>query len=467
MPLLHLPFFTRRGPTDDWQSGKRTYGWNRPGAAGPGALILRSWRIAWPMTLIMLFEFLIGLTDVYVAGRVGRDVQAAYGFVIQLYFIFVVVANALTVGTVSVVSRLYTSGDKDELTAAIFSSLAVTGAAGVLFALVGVVFTPELIKLLNIPSQLKPICIPLVTIYSAGLFFEYLLTNCNGVLRSCGRITTSLRTMAVVCALNITLNIFFVFYTPLSFKGIALATALSAFAGSLINLSKVRKVMTGALTYSKRTVRRIIDIGWPMGALQVLWQLGSIVLFLILSALPQNKVEILAALTAGLRIESAVYLPAFAFNMANAVIVGNLLGEKKEEEAYRSGLATALTGVLMVALLVAAVILNARRIASLLSQNPIVVRESVRYLKIAMISEPFMACGAILGGGLSGAGDTRSVLARVAFSIWAVRIPLAYLFIVVLGFGAASVWWSMNISQFVQCYLIYRRYARRKWLLPS
>jgi len=192
--------------------------------------------------------------------------------------------------------------------------------------------------------------------------------------------------------------------------------------------------------------------------------LGSIALFLIISELPENRVEILAALTAGLRIESAIYLPAFAFNMANAVIVGNLLGEEKREEAYRSGLATAFTGVMLVTLLVAIVILNAPRIASLLSNNPVVVRESVRYLYIAMISEPFMAWGAILGGGLSGAGDTRNVLIRVALCIWVVRIPLAYLFVVVLGFGAAWVWWSMNISQFVQAYLLYRWYAKRKWL---
>jgi Na+-driven multidrug efflux pump len=70
--------------------------------------IIRSWSVSWPLTLIMLFEFLIGLTDVYIAGRVSKEVQATYGFVIQLYFIFIVIANALTVGTVSVVSRLFT-----------------------------------------------------------------------------------------------------------------------------------------------------------------------------------------------------------------------------------------------------------------------------------------------------------------------------------------------------------------------
>jgi Na+-driven multidrug efflux pump len=205
-------------------------------------------------------------------------------------------------------------------------------------------------------------------------------------------------------------------------------------------------------------------IGWPIGLLQVLWQLSSMVLFLILSTLPEQRVEILAALTTGLRIESAIYLPAFAFNMANAVIVGNLLGEKKEEEALRSGVVTAAIGVAIVAVMAIAVVLNARWIASLLSGNEVVIHESTKYLYISMLSEPFMAWGIILGGGLNGAGDTRSVLISVALSIWLVRIPLSYVFVALFGFGAVSVWWSMNLSQIVQAFLISKRYFSKRWL---
>lgn len=419
------------------------------------------------MTLIMFFEFLIGLTDVFVAGRVGKDIQAAYGFVIQLYFIFIVVANALTVGTVSVVSRLFTSGDKEQLTSAIFSSLSTTAGAGIILAFVGIVFSPALIGLLNIPDQVKPYTVPLVQIYSSGLLFHYIVINSNGILRSCDRIRVSLRTMAVVCCVNIVLNFFFVFFTPLGFKGIALATAAASFTGSLINLSYMKRLLTGIRTFSLSLIKKVVLIGWPMAAVQILWQTGSMVLFLILSELPKNRVEILAALTAGLRIESAIYLPAFAFNMANGVIVGNLLGEKKPEEAYKSGLVTALIGVSVVVFMALFIVVNARWIASLLSNNPIVARESVRYIYIAMISEPFMAWGIILGGGLTGAGDTRSVMVRVAMSIWFIRLPLAYLFVVILGYGAVSVWWCMNISQFVQCFLLYRRYAKKAWLAGS
>jgi MATE family multidrug resistance protein len=221
--------------------------------------------------------------------------------------------------------------------------------------------------------------------------------------------------------------------------------------------------MMGRKRLSLMVVKKMMGIGWPIGLLQVLWQFASMVLFLILSALPEHKVEILAALTTGLRIESMIYLPAFAFNMANAVIVGNLLGEKKPEEAYRSGMVTATIGVGIVTMMVITVILNAQWIVSFLSNNEIVIRESTKYIYISMISEPFMAWGVILGGGLNGAGDTKSVLMRIAFSLWLVRIPLSYLFVIGFGFGAASVWWSMNLSQFAQAFLISKRYFNKGW----
>ncbi|NWG02865.1 MAG: hypothetical protein HXY44_08430, partial [Syntrophaceae bacterium] len=115
----------------------------------------RSWSLSWPLTLIMVFEFFIGLTDVYIAGKVSKEIQATYGFVIQLYFIFIVIANALTVGTVSIVSRLYTSGDRNELTRAIFSSLLVALGTGMVLAVAGILFSPQIIRILNIPEELK------------------------------------------------------------------------------------------------------------------------------------------------------------------------------------------------------------------------------------------------------------------------------------------------------------------------
>lgn len=428
------------------------------------SFLRESWSMSWPMTLIMFFEFMTGLADVYIAGRVGKEIQAAYGFIIQLYFVFIIVGNALTVGAVSIISRLFAAGNKDDVTEAIYSTLSVTIVAGLVLGLGGLIFTSDIIALLNIPPTLKPLAIPLGVIYSAGLLFHYILIQTNGILRACKMVRVSMKTMVIVCICNIGLAFFLVFNTSLGYKGIAVATAISVFIGSIINIFRMLRLMDGRRRFSKIVTKSVMNIGWPSGLAQVMWQVHSMAIFLILSSLPKNNVETLAALSAGLRIESAIFLPAFAFNMANAVVIGNYLGERRTEEAFKGGIITALIGVPIVIVLTLIVILNARWIAPILSHNETVIAETVRYLYINMLSEPFMAWAIILGGGLMGAGDTRGVMVLMGMSLWLVRVPLCYLFVAILGFGAASVWWTMNLSQLIMALLISRRYFSKKWL---
>ncbi len=428
-------------------------------------LVSQSWSVSAPMTLIMVFEFLIGITDIYVAGKVGKETQAAYGFVIQLYFAFIIIANALTTGTVSVISRLFSSGDRVDLARAIFSVLVVTAAAGLIFGVLGIVLTPELIAIVNIPDRLKPLSAPLGQIYAAGLIFHYVLINTNGVLRSCKKVRLSLATMATVCGCNIFFNFFLVFGTPLGYTGIALATALSTLAGCLLNLRHLRALVPpSAMVFALERVREIAGIAWPFGLSQSLWQVHSMVLYLILSSLPRHSIEILAAFSAGLRIESAAFLPAIAFHMANAVMTGNLLGERRSAAAFRAGLVTAMMGVCLVILLALGVVITAPGLASLVSDNTVVMRETMTYLYINMLGEPFMALWVILAGALSGAGDTRSMMFIIAACTWLVRVPLCYLFVVVMGFEAHAVWWTMNLSQVLAAALMFRRYMGKKWL---
>ncbi|MDX1779151.1 MAG: MATE family efflux transporter, partial [Thermodesulfobacteriota bacterium] len=70
-----------------------------------GNIFSAIWGISWPMILIMLFNFVVGLTDIYVAGLINPRVQAAVGFVSQLYFLLIIIANAISTGSVALVSR--------------------------------------------------------------------------------------------------------------------------------------------------------------------------------------------------------------------------------------------------------------------------------------------------------------------------------------------------------------------------
>lgn len=427
------------------------------------AIAVKSWDISWPMIFIMFFEFVINLTDVYIAGKLGREYQAAVGFVSTLYFIFVVIGNALTIGTVAVTARQFAS-DRQAFADSAWSITVTILVLGGLLGVFGLLFSPLILSIIHIPREVKEVAGPLLEIYAASLVFHYFLINSNGLMRAGDMIRKSMSTMAVTALSNIILNFILVFHTPLGYRGIALSTALSVLLGCILNYLHLGPVLRQKKTFSRENVKRIAVIGWPAVLLRGAWQLGSTVLFLIIGSLPFHSVETLAAFTNGMRIESAIFLPAFAFNMANAVIVGNYLGQKKTDDAFRAGLITAFLSVIVIVILTLLVVLNAGQLSRFLSNDSIVVAESIRYIYISMISEPFMAWAVVLSGGLNGAGDTRSVMIIVVMSLWLVRIPLAYVLGITAGLGAPAIWWAMNASIFLHALFVTRRYLQRNWL---
>jgi len=423
-----------------------------------------SWSTSWPLIFVMLFEFLISITDVYIAGKLGKEYQASVGFVSQIYFIFIVLANAITIGSVSVLSRQFTSGEKRKFSDSVYSIILAVSAAGVVLSILGILLGPLTIDIMSIPEELKIICRPLIMILAGGMSFHYFLINSNGILRASRNVKKSMVTMAFVSSANIGLNFFLVFNTSLGYKGIALSTSLSYLLGSIINYIHVAALMERIKSFSFSLVKEVISIGWPSGLLQVAWTAGYTLLYLIVSMLPENNVDVIAAFTNGIRIEAAIYMPAFAFAMSSAVITGNFLGEKKSDNAFRSGIATGLTGVLFISVLSIFVIFNAGTLSGFLSVNPVVIGECKYYLIISMIGEPLTAWAMILGGSLNGAGDTKSVMVIVAASMWIVRLPLCYLLAIWMGLGSHAIWWSMNISILIHAVFITQRYLSRKWV---
>ncbi|MBN2040361.1 MAG: MATE family efflux transporter [Spirochaetes bacterium] len=427
-------------------------------------ILRHSWSISWPMIIIMLMDFFVGITDVYIAGKLGKEVQASIGFISQIYFVFMVIVNGITVGAVSLISRLFGAGKSDELSQAVTTLLFSSIAAGVLIGVPGVLFSGYGIRLLNLPESLKEYIIPLVKIYLGGVLFHYFLITSNGVLRSCKMVKHSLKAMVVVCTTNIVLNFFLVFFTPFGFYGIVVSTVISYAAGSFVNIFRISNICTGKKTFNISLLKRMFKIGWPTGLQQMAWHIGGTVLFLIVSMIPENTIAVIAALTNGLKIEAAIYVIAYAFNSANAVIIGNFLGEKRYKDAFKSGIVTGVLGVIIISIQTVIVILNADWIASIISPNHIVINETMRYLYINMLSEPFMAWAVITSGALLGSGDTKTVMKIVISSQWLIRLPLAYLFVVHFNYGPTAVWWVMDLSILVHAIFVSIRYFRKKWI---
>jgi Na+-driven multidrug efflux pump len=99
----------------------------------------------------------------------------------------------------------------------------------------------------------------------------------------------------------------------------------------------------------------------------------------------------------------------------------------------------AFTGVVLMSGMAIIIFLSAKSLASVLTTNASVLEETTRYLRINMLSEPFMALSVILAGGLQGAGDTKGTMWVIILAMWLIRLPLAIFLAIVMDYGAQAL----------------------------
>jgi putative MATE family efflux protein len=445
---------------------------DRGSAITTGNLWVHIWKLSWPMLLIMIFHFFVGLTDIYVAGLISPEVQAAVGFIGQLYFLLIIVGNAISIGTVSLVSRITGAGDRSRAASNAKQSLMFGGVFSAAMTAVVLVLHRDIVMAAGFPPETQTIAAEFLRIFAYALVPTYLLIISNAVFRASGEVKKPLVSMFVTSVLNVAgdfVLVYGLFHFPvLGYQGIAVATAVSSTMGMCVNLSflfsrRWRALYLTAWSFSGHVVKRIVALGWPAAMLQIAWNAGSIVLYNILGRLGEQRITALASITNGLRIEAIIFLPAFALNMAAAVLVGQNLGARQQERATRVGWEIAVVGVVLISVLSLVVFLWAEDFAAILANDPLVLKETTRYLRINMVAEPFMALSLILGGGLQGAGDTRGTMWVIIIGMWFVRLPLAYCLALILGLGALGVWVAMVTSMTVQGLLMARRFHQGRW----
>ena len=321
------------------------------------------------MLLIMIFDFFVGFTDVYVAGFISPQVQAAVGFVSLLYFFVIIIANAISIGTVALVSRAIGGGDFGRALEVARQSL-LFGVPGRRSGEPG---RPDLLSpdhrrggispgdpgdRRNVPQDLRDR--PGGELSPADL--ERPLPGerrCEKAARNDVFRDGRQRHRGFRPGLR-PLGAFLRWDTPGS-PSRRLFRSSSAWGSTSLSSSGPGggPSIRGAWGLLPETIRQIVRLGWPAAMLQIAWNAGTIVLYNILGRLGEASITALAAIANGLRIEAMIFLPAFALNMAASVLIGQNLGAGNPDRAERMGWRIAAVGIVILSLMAVVVFIRA------------------------------------------------------------------------------------------------------------
>ncbi len=431
------------------------------------------WRLAWPQILTMFFNFIIGACDVYVAGRLGREVQASVGMLSQAMFFFQVVALAVANGAVAAVSQSLGAGKTVRAGRYVGLSL-LAGAAMSLVILGGGLLGRNLfLALLQVPPSMETVAGYILDVFLLLLPINYLFIIANAVFRAKKQVMIPLFSWAIAAALNAAgdfgLGLGWFGLPALGYKGLAWSTFLSisgALALNLVILGRqglLRRAVMPPLRWIRRGLPYLFKVAWPSGLMQIIWHTGYLLLFSITASLPVESVAALAGMAAGIRVESLIFLPPVAFNFTAGILVGHYLGAGDGEEAKRVGYRILAVGVAAVTLMAAAMWPYVDQAVGIFTQDPQVQAQAASYLRYNLLAIPFTVTGMILIGALVGAGATLYNMAVTVLSIWCVRLPLAWWLGHVYLQRAEGVWMAMLISQAVQALAFLYVYQFKDW----
>ena len=429
--------------------------------------------LTWPQFLMMFFHFWIGFLDVYVAGLLNSKVQASLGIVTQILFFLLIVAISFANGAVSTISQSIGAGRENRAKRFACVCMEVGLISGLILCTFGLFFREQLVHVLKTPKEIYYITSYFLKVYVILVPVYYLFIVTNAIFRARKKVYIPLFSIMTVTILNGILNFCLCFgywiFPKLGFKGLPWATFFSVSAGFLVNiivLSKDRWLLVKyipSFKWVKKFFPYLWKVSWPIGLNQLLWNLAYVVLFSITASLPRKNIVALAAFTAGVRVESILFLPAFAFNMTASILVGHFLGEGDFKYARNVATKTWILGVSTISLMGLVLWFFLGDVSKILSKEILVQGEIVNYLRYNLAAIPFTASAMILGGTFVGAGATKFNMLSVGGSVWLFRVPLAYFLGHLILQDPTGIWISMLVSQVIQAIIMSILFFSNKW----
>jgi len=207
-------------------------------------------------------------------------------------------------------------------------------------------------------------------------------------------------------------------------------------------------------------LREIFKIGLPAG-MQYFFEVGAFVGAVILAGWIGE--DALSAHQIAMGVASVTFMFYLGFSIAASIRVGNAMGRNDKPAMRLAGWAGFAWGALAICIFVAGMVALRNQIPSLYIQDANVIELTVPLLVIGAMFQLFDGIQAIGIGVLRGMSDVKIPTASTFLAYWVIGLPLAYVFMLPLGFGLEGIWYGLTIGLAVSAIaMIWRFYWKTR-----
>ena len=403
-------------------------------------------KVALPAVASSLLMTLFASVDAFWVGtRLGSDGLAAVSTSLFWIWMMVALAEMVGVGLTAVGARRHGEGRPMVAAAIAGDALLFTLLLGVIVALCGLVALHPLFALMETPAAVTAFGARYLGTYLVGIPLIYGFFAIDATFRASGDTRTPFALLMVSVAITLVLDPALMLgwgpFPRLGIAGAAIATVGTRGAAFAMGwLLALRRKLIHMRRPELASIVAVCRVGLPTAVTGVVF---SIIYIAVTRTATRFGTPALAALGIGHRVESWLFMVGVGFGAATAAIVGQNLGAGEVKRAERAGwLSVGFCSVLGLAACLADLFF-APSLARLFTNDPAVVVEAARYLRIAALSQLGICAEIVLEGALGGAGETLPpMIASSSFT--AARVPIVPF--AAARWGSAGIWWTISLT---------------------
>ena len=422
------------------------------------------------MLVMMLFQTLYVLVDLYWVGRLGTAAVAAVGIAGNLMFIVLALTQMLSVGTTTVVAHAMGRKDRDAARLGFNQALSLSVLCGVFFLAVVLTVRTRYASTQSADVATADQAARYLLWFIPAMALQFPFVAMSAALRGIGNFKLGVVVGVTTVVINMVVAPVLIFgwlgAPALGISGAALASFVAIIFGAgwmtlHFGRDPVLRFARAELWPRVEVWKRVLGIGLPAG---FDFAMMAVYLFIVYAVARPFGSAAQAGFGIGMRVLQAGFMPVVALGMSVAPIAGQNFGARladRVRHTYRDAVLMALA--MMLVLLVIAQT-AAPSLVGIFTHDQAAIDVGAQYLRI--ISWSFLASGVIFvtNSMFQAMGNTMPSVATSLVRIVVVSVP-----VLILsrrpGFALTTIWYLAAGAVFVQLaialLLLRREFSRR------
>lgn len=428
-----------------------------------------------PLIATNILQNLSGtINTIFVGQLLGVHAVAAVSVFFPILFSMIAFIIGLSAGASILAGQAWGAKNHQKVREIMGATLFMTFILGLVIAILGVIFTPQLLQLLGVSKEVMHLSIPYVRMMMLGspLIFIYIIYT--SLLRAVGDSITPLLALIMTCFIGFIM-------TPVLITGYfglpQLGTTAPAFASILSNFAVILFLIF-YLNKKKHTLRPNLDLlkkirfypklshsvlklGIPTGIQMVTTSLSGLVVVRLVNSFGADATAAYGAIN---QVMNYIQFPTLSIAIAASIFASQAIGAGKNDQLQSVTKTALCTSLGITGTLVILAYLGSEYLLQLFITDPHVVLLGKTLLYTVLWSVLFFGISTIFSSIMRASGTVNVPMLINVGAIICIELPGAYLFS--HFWGLQGIWMAYALS-FVSLSILQYGYYRLVWKKKS